>query len=117
MSQIVHPIESKYQLRKGKIEMKHIIETELTYIVTDRGQVFTDFKNKHTISIGYAFHSDCEMYEIDAALLEYDDVANEYVFSWTYTNEEGQSDTWQFLIVDTLECAANELHDLADNLL
>ena len=97
--------------------MNHIIETDLTYIVTDRGQVFTDFKDKHMISVGYAFHSDCEMYENDAVLFEYDSAADEYVFSWTYTNEEGQSDTWQFLIVDTLECATNELHDLADNLL
>ena len=40
--------------RKGETDMKHIIETDLAYIVTDRGQVFTDFKDKHTISTGYA---------------------------------------------------------------
>ena len=97
--------------------MDHIIETELVYVVTDRGQVFTDFKDKHTISTGYAFHSECKMYAIDAVLFEYDSVADEYVFSWLYTNEEGQSDTWQFLITDTLEYAAFELHDLANDLL
>ena len=96
--------------------MELITNTHLNYVITESGQVFTDFKDQHTISVGYAFHSDRETYSIDGVLVEYDNEMDEYIFSWMYTDNEGKADTWEFLnVMDDVEFATKELHDLANS--